>query len=154
MDRKLILAALLLASCGRSDAPPDLQISSAWARETLAGQTSTAAYMTLANRGAGDDRLLGASAPAPARASLHATRSEGGISRMRPLSEGLPIEARATVALAPGGTHLMIAGLQAPLAEGDVLPVTLRFERSGERRVEVRIMDAASAGPAPAHQGH
>ena len=108
--KRILLAALLLASCSKSG-PPDLQISDAWARETVAGQTATAAYMTIDNRGAGDDRLVSVEAAAPAKAMLHASESSGGISRMRQMGAGLALPAGATVQLKPGGTHVMITGL-------------------------------------------
>ena len=111
-----IASLLLLASCGGSGAP-DIQVMDAWARETVAGQSGTAAYATITNRGSGGDRLLGVSA-AP------------------------PIAAGSTVALKPGGAHIMISGLTAPLREGDDLKLTLRFERSGDRAVNFRVASA------------
>ena len=46
------------------------------------------------------------------------------------------------VALKPGGAHIMISGLTAPLREGDDLKLTLRFERSGDRAVNFRVASA------------
>lgn len=143
--KRFVLAALLLASCSK-EGPPDLQISDAWARETVAGQSTTAAYMTLANRGQGDDRLVSVAAAAPASASLHSTKNEGGISRMRSLESGLAIPAGATIDLKPGGTHVMLTGLKAPVRSGDVVKLTLRFEKSGERPVEFHVASAAGRG--------
>lgn len=139
--KRIILAALLLASCGKSGAP-DIQISGAWARETVAGQTSTAAYMTLANKGKGEDRLVSVAAPAPAAAMVHSTSNEGGVSRMRHIEDGLELPAGAVVQLAPGGTHVMVTGLPAPLKAGDTLKLTLRFDRSGERSLDVPVKSA------------
>lgn len=143
--KRVLLAALLLASCGKSG-PPDIRISDAWARETVAGQSATAAYMVLKNEGAGDDRLLGVSAPAPAMAMLHSSESSDGISRMRPMKSGLAIPAGTTFELKPGGDHLMITGLAAPLRSGDTLKLTVRFEKSGERQVNVPIAPALGPG--------
>ena len=140
--KPLILAGLMvLASCSKSG-PTDLQISDAWARETVAGQTGTAAYMTIANMGAGDDLLVSVAATAPAQASLHATTTENGVSSMRPLAAGLAIPAGATIELKPGGTHVMLTGLQAPLRSGETMKLTLRFEKSGERAIDVRVSPA------------
>ena len=141
--KPLILAGLmLLASCSKSG-PPDLEISDAWARETVAGQTSTAGYMTIANKGSGDDLLLSVAANAPTQASLHSTTTANGVSGMRPLPAGLAIPAGATVELKPGGTHVMLTGLQAPLRSGETLKLTLRFEKGGERRIDVRVSPAS-----------
>ena len=136
--KRILLAALLLASCSKSGTP-DIQISDAWARETVTGQTATAAYMTIDNRGAGDDRLIGVEATAPARAMLHASESSGGISRMREMGAGLALPAGTTVELKPGGSHVMITGIGAPLQAGEVMKLRLRFEKSGAHEVDVSV---------------
>ena len=139
--KHILWAALLLASCTKAG-DPDIQIADAWARETVAGQPSTAAYMTIRNAGPGDDRLVGVTVPAPAKAMLHASESSGGISRMRELGAGLAIPASTSVELKPGGSHVMITGLPAPLPEGAKLDLRLRFEQSGERQLFVPVAAA------------
>ena len=143
--KPILLAALLLASCSKGG-PPDVRISDAWARETISGQTSTAAYMTLKNEGAGDDRLVSVSAEAPAMAMLHSSESSDAVARMRPLDSGLAVPAGAMIELKPGGTHVMVTGLRAPLNVGDTLKLTMRFEKSGERPVDVRVTPAFGPG--------
>jgi periplasmic copper chaperone A len=143
--KRILLAALLLASCGRSG-PPDIRISDAWARETVAGQTATAAYMTIANSGAGEDRLIGVAAPAPAMAMLHSSESSGGVARMREMEAGVAIPAGGRIELKPGGSHVMVTGLGAPLEPGQSLKLTLTFEKSGERPVDVPVSRAAGPG--------
>ena len=139
--KHILCAALLLASCNKAG-DADIQIADAWARETVAGQTSTATYMTIRNAAAGDDRLVRVTAPAPAKAMLHASESSGGISRMREMSSGLTIPAKTSVELKPGGSHVMITGLAAPLPEGAQLDLRLKFEKSGEHRVVVPVASA------------
>lgn len=140
--KRTLLAALLLASCGKS-AAPDIQTSNAWARETVAGQTATAAYMTIANKGSGDDRLVSVTASEPAMAMLHSSENSGGVARMRPMESGVAIPSGATIELKPGGSHVMVTGLAAPLRPGQSLKLRLQFEKSGERPVDVRIASAA-----------
>lgn len=140
-------AIAALASCsGADDAPAEIQISEAWARATVPGQTGGAAYLTIANRGDGADRLVGVSTPAAAESSLHSSSNDGGVMRMRALADGLAIPAGATVRLQPGGNHIMLTGLSRPLAKGGSFPLTLRFERSGERQVKVSVVDPSAAG--------
>lgn len=142
--RFAVVAALLLplASCS---APPSIAVSDAWARATVAGQPSAAAYLTIANKGGESDRLVSVSSTA-GEASLHSTSMDGGVMRMRAMTEGLDVPAGATVKLAPGGTHVMLAKLPAPLAKGSAFPLTLKFERSGDKSVSVRVLDPAAAG--------
>lgn len=144
MKRLSLAALLLLSSCGQSGSP-NLQIADAWARETVAGQTSTAAYLTITNKGTGDDRLVGVSVPEPAKASVHATENRSGITHMREMNPGVAVPAGVTIELKPGGTHVMITGLQAPLRRGETLRLSLRFEKSGDKPIDVRV--APASGP-------
>ena len=145
--KRLIPAALLLASCGQSGSP-DIQIKDAWARETVAGQTSTAAYFTIDNDGSADDRLTGVTTVAPASASLHASEYSIGVSRMRDMSSGLAVPAGATIELKPGATHVMIVGLGTPLKAGETVKLNLRFEKSGDKPIDVAV------SPATGPEGH
>jgi len=137
----LVASLLLLASCSRGGTP-NIQIEDAWVRETVAGQSATAGYVTIENHGSGDDRLVGVSAPSPITAMLHETSTSGGISSMRPLENGLKVPAGGSVTLTPGGAHVMISGLTEPLRPNDTLKLTLRFERSGDRAVDFRVASA------------
>ena len=151
MKRTLALAALLLTSCSPADSgEPALDIAEPWARETVPGQSATAAYLQISNSGTGPDRLVGVSAEAPVQASLHETRNSDGISRMRPV-DGLEIGAGETLVLAPGGAHIMLENLPAPVSAGDSISLTLQFERWGDRTVQAQVRDAGAA-PAGHHQ--
>jgi copper(I)-binding protein len=143
--KQVLLAALLLASCSKPG-PPEILISDAWARETVAGQGATAAYMTIANTGAGDDRLVSVAAPSPLMAMLHSSESSGGVSRMREMEAGVAVPAGGRIELKPGGSHVMVTGLETPLKAGQSLKLTLRFEKSGERPVDVKVAPAAGPG--------
>ena len=151
MKRTVALATLLLTCCSPSAAEPELRLSDPWAREMVAGQSTTAAYVTIVNEG-GADRLMAVSAPQPARTSLHITSYDNGIARMRPVEDGLEIPAEATVVLRPGGPHIMVEQLAGPLTAGESLRLTLRFERSGERSLELPVRN--STAPAPPHQAN
>lgn len=143
----ICLAALLLGACSPG-AAADIQVGDAWARASVPGQTATAAYLTIVNNGAGADRLLSVSSPT---ATLHASSTSEGVARMRPLADGIAVPAHSTLTLAPNGTHVMLTGLGTPLAPGDSLALTLRFERSGPVEVPVRIVEGTAAMPGMAH---
>ncbi len=135
----MLAASLLAAGCAPS--APDIEVSDAWARATAPGQSSGAIYATIANRGSAD-RLVGVAASA-GTAMLHSSATVNGVSRMRMLSD-LAIPANGQVALAPGGTHIMLTGLPAPLATGADLRLTLRFAQSGSRTLPVAIVAPGS----------
>lgn len=143
MRAVLIAPLLLLASCSGSGAP-DVQISDAWVRETIAGQSGTAAYLTIVNRGSGNDRLAAVLAAPPVTASIHETSTSAGISSMKALQNGLEIPRGGSVALRPGGAHIMISGLTSQLHEGGTLKLRLRFERSGDKAVDFKVASAIS----------
>ena len=130
-------ALLLLAGCAPSPAAPAISVSDAWVRANVPGQSSGAIYATIANDG-GADKLVGVSADA-GMAMLHGNDSSGGIARMRML-DAMAIPAGGRVALAPGGTHIMLSNLKAPLEAGGKLNVTLRFAAAAPLTVNVAIV--------------
>lgn len=134
-----LIAFALTASC--APGAPDIEISDAWARTTAPGQSSGAVYATIINRGSAD-RLVGVASDAGS-AMLHRSDNDGGVARMRMLSE-LPIPGRSSVELAPGGTHIMITGLAAPLAIGADFPLTFRFAEADPLTVKVAVVAAGA----------
>ena len=73
------------------------------------------------------------------------------VMKMRPLA-GLDIPAGQPVTLKPGGEHIMLLGLNQPLREGQTFPLTLDFEKAGQRAVTVIVGKPGAAGPVAAHQ--
>ena len=142
MRNGLVLAAIALASCSSEERASDIAVRDAWARATVAGQSSSAAYFTIVNSG-GADRLIAVSTPV-ADASIHSTSFADGIVRMRAL-ETLDVAEGAAVKLEPGKVHVMLTGLKQPLEAGARVPMELRFERSGERQLELEVRAAGGA---------
>jgi len=66
-----------------------------------------------------------------------------GVMQMRQVEEGLPIPAGGSLALAPGGAHLMLIGLDEPIHEGDQVTLTLEFANAAP--IEVAVPVAAEA---------
>jgi copper(I)-binding protein len=116
-----------------------LSIGHPWSRSTPPGADIGAGYLTIANEGAEPDRLVSATAEGAGRVQIHTMAEEGGVMTMRALPDGLEIPAGATVELAPGGNHLMLMDLAAPLKEGTRIPATLRFEKAGTLDIEFAV---------------
>ena len=128
-----------------------LAIGHPYARATVPGQPAGAGYLKLDNQGPADERLLGASAATVAeRVELHTMAMEGDVMRMRS-PDAIDLPAGGSVELKPGGTHLMLVGLKAPLKAGDKFPLTLRFEKAGQ--VEV-VVNVEAPGTADRHGAH
>jgi copper(I)-binding protein len=137
MTRNALFAALLLlAACGRQG-PPEIELSSAWARPT-AGQAPAAVYVTIVNKGGSPDRLAGAVADRAAMAMVHQNEVVNGVSKMR-MAGDIKIPAGDRVEMVPGGTHIMLQGLPAPLKAGDHFALVLRFRESGDKTVKVMV---------------
>ncbi len=150
---KLIAA---LAACALAPtvvgAAEAIRVDDAWARATPPGVENGAAYCKIVSA-AGADRLTGARSAAARAVEVHTTRSANGVLEMHGV-DSLPLAAGETVELAPGGTHLMLIGIAGPLVPGTTIEVTLVFEKAGEIRVTVPIIDARTAAPAPATHPH
>lgn len=124
--------------------------ASSWARATVGASPVGAAYLTIRNPG-GADRLLSVSSPAAGRVELHEHRLEGDIARMRQV-EAIDLPAGAAIEMQPGGLHVMLMGLKAPLAAGEPLMLTLRFERAGEVRATIPVRASAPGAGRGSHK--
>lgn len=105
----------------------------------------SAAYLTIHNRGSDADRLVSAAASVAKAVELHTVVKDGDVMRMRPV-QAIEVAAGATQKLQPGGYHIMLIGLKAPLKAGDRFPLDLTFEKAGRRVVDVTVGAAAAAG--------
>jgi periplasmic copper chaperone A len=121
----------------------DIRIGHPYARATTQGQTNGGAYLSLENSGA-DDKLLSVDAATVAgRAELHQMAMEGDVMKMRQV-DGVEVTKGKPVTLKPGGYHVMLLGLKAPLKEGDKFPMKLKFEKAGEVTVTVNVEKAGA----------
>jgi copper(I)-binding protein len=143
-------AMALLCSTG---ALAQVDVSEAWVRGTVPAQTATGAFMTLhAHENA---RLIGVSTPAAATAEVHEMGMDGNVMHMREV-KGVDLPRMQDVQLKPGGYHVMLMGLKAPLKAGDTVPLTLKIEQGGkviEQKVDATVR-ALSAGAPPAGEQH
>ena len=144
-----VFAGLLLAAPAYAQTPP-VAVTGAWSRATPPGAEVGAVYLTL-DSPAGD-RLVSASSPVAARAQVHEMRMDGAVMQMRELTDGLPLPAHYAVVLSPGGLHIMLVGLKAPLKQGGTVPLHLVFQSAPPLDLMVPIAAlGASAAPPTAH---
>ena len=145
----IALALVLLAPLLAAPAWAQVEIHEPWIRATPPGAKLAAGYMMIHNGAAQPDRLVGGSSPAAAKVETHVSVKDGDIMRMRQV-KGYDIPARGSFELSPSGAHLMLVDLKQPLKEGDKVPVTLRFERAGEVKVDFQVR-ALAAMPSHHH---
>ena len=121
-----------------------LHIAHPWARATAQGQRIGGAYLAIDNHGAAD-RLLSVRGAVAEALQLHSMALQGNVMHMREV-DAIDVPAGAKVKLEPGGLHIMLVGLKAPLAAGSSFPLTLKFEKAGEVKVDVKVESGMPAG--------
>ncbi len=125
-----------------------VSVQDAWVRATIAQQKTTGAFMKLSS--AQGARIVSASSPAASMVEIHEMKmAEGGVMQMRAV-ETLELPAGQTVALAPGGFHVMLMGLKAPIKLGDTVSLSLVVEGADKKRQTVEIKAVARAAYLPA----
>ncbi|MES2524536.1 MAG: copper chaperone PCu(A)C [Gemmatimonadota bacterium] len=123
-----LVLVLALAACAERE-PPDppqpVQVRDAWSRPAAIGTTGVA-YITLENTDTADVHLTRVISTVATRAELHETMDSQGMSHMEPRPDVL-VAHGATIAMRPGGLHIMLVELTRALAVGDTVPLSLRF---------------------------
>lgn len=119
----------------------ELSVTDAWARPTPPMARVGGVFLTLTG-GDREDRLLGASSPVADAVELHTHRLADGVAVMESVP-AIPVPAGQTVVLQPGGLHIMLIGLGAPLKEGQNLTLNLRFAQAGEQSLQVPVIHRA-----------
>lgn len=146
-----VLAALWLSAGGA--AADGIMVTDAFARASAGAAKNGAAFMTLRNHAGRDDHLVAVRAARARKAELHTHIHDQGVMRMRPVAR-ITVPAGAVAALKPGGDHVMLMGLTAPLKEGETLSITLVFEHAGEIAVAVPVGAIGARGPAASGHNH
>jgi len=138
----LVAASMALFSVAAQAQAPQLQVKDAWVRTTVAQQKATGAFFHL--RADSDLQLVEASSPVAAMVEIHEMAMEGSVMRMRAV-ESLPLPAGKSVEFKPGGLHVMLMGLNRPLAAGDKIPLTLVYLDKNKKRHQVEVQAEARA---------
>lgn len=136
-----------------------VSVSDAWVRGTVSQQQATAAFMQIKAPQA--MRLVGVRTSAAKVSEIHEMKREGDVMRMQPVTAGLDLPAGQSVALTPGGFHLMLMGLNAPLQAGQTVELELQLDsvppgKPVTQRVQatVRALGAAAGHEMPGAHKH
>lgn len=149
----LTTAALLaLAGCtGVASSPSTVSpagdtvsIQNAWVKATDGAMS--AAFGELINSGTGDVTIVSATSPESPELQLHETTGDGsGEMVMQQKEDGFTIPAGGTMLLEPGGNHIMLMGLTAPIKAGDEVSVTLVFSDGSSYEFTAPAKDYSAA---------
>ncbi|MFN4325067.1 MAG: copper chaperone PCu(A)C [Azonexus sp.] len=146
MKKLSLFAAGLLFSAGvLAGAADHVAVQDPYVRLAPPNAPATGAFMVIKNQGDKDIKLVKAANPVSKVTELHTHLSEGGVMKMRPVP-AIDIKAHGEAVLKPGGLHVMLIDLKAPMKEGDVVPITLTFDDGSSKQVDARVVRPMAAG--------
>jgi hypothetical protein len=150
--KKLIIASLIGLSTTAWAQATTVKVEDAWVRGTVASQKATGAFMRITS--SANARLVSVSSPAAGVVEIHEMAMENDIMKMRQVP-GLDLIAGQATELKPGGFHVMLMGLKAPVGGGDTVSLTLTFEDAAKQRFtqEVQAPVRALGAGAPMKHG-
>ena len=139
-----LIGIFLSFSATAKDNIADVAVKDAWVRTTVPGQKGTGAFMSLTAKS--DLRLVGVSSPVAGVAEVHEMKMNGDVMQMRAVS-GVDLPAGKTVALQPGGFHVMLLDLKTALPKNATVPLTLLFKdaKGVASKVELTVPVATTA---------
>lgn len=124
----------------------------AYVREVPPVSRTSAAFMTLKNSGSETHAVVGASSPAAEVVELHThLMGDDGMHRMREV-EKVEVPAGGEAVLQPGGLHVMLINLTAPLKAGEQVELTLKYDDGSEETLSAEVKTVEST--MMQHKGH
>jgi len=126
-----------------------VQVQEPWVRATVS-TTGTGAYMRLT--ASADTRLVDVRSSVAGIAEIHEMSMQGDVMKMRSVDQ-LALPAGKAVELKPGGYHVMLMDLKAPVKVGDHVPLTLVFQNAAGKRETQDVVLSVRGLHAPAEHG-
>ncbi|MDP2795802.1 MAG: copper chaperone PCu(A)C [Sulfurisoma sp.] len=154
--------AILAAPTFAAGAADSISVVDPYVRQAPPGAMATGAFMIIKNSGAKDVKVVKADNPASKLTELHTHLNEGGVMKMRPVKD-ITVKAKGEAVLKPGGLHVMLIEMKAPMKEGDIIPITLTFDDGSSKKVDVPVkkptagdmpMSGMGGMPAGGHDMH
>ena len=140
-----LFTAVMFASISLGAQVADVAVRDPYARAVPPGQPNSAVFMSLENGSTADRALVAAESPVAKTVELHTNVNEGGVMKMRRIDK-IEVPAGQTVALKPGGLHVMLIGLKEALEPGAMVHLTLTFDNGSQSHVmaPARTIDTAA----------
>ncbi|MFM9978113.1 MAG: copper chaperone PCu(A)C [Sphingomonadaceae bacterium] len=132
----LALPLLLLGACERP--ATDVTVEDAWVRLGATPANPAAGYFTIKG-GPADDRLVFVFSPVVIKTELHESSMEGGMMRMAPLKDGVPVPKGSTVEFKPGGKHVMLYNVNPGIVPPRTLTLNFSFASGKQLVAEAKV---------------
>ena len=148
---KPLIAAVFTTVCAVSAWAQSVTVTDAWARATVQGQKATGAFMKITSKD--NAKLIAVSSPVAGVAEIHEMKMEKDVMKMAALPNGLDLPAGKAVELKPGGYHVMLMDLKAPLAKDATVPLTLTLQdaKGVKSTVALKVLVGMQAPGMPSH---
>ena len=128
----------LLVACDDDDHSTSIAVTNARAQFTTTDVG--AVYLDIETTGVGDV-LVAASSEIADDTQIHEVVTEGSSAMMRPVEDGIPIDAGGRVSFDPGGYHVMLLGIEEIPEVGSTFELVLEFERAGRVSITVHVQE-------------
>lgn len=146
MRHPVFFAAALLFSGGLLAAAADqVEVHQPYVRLAPPNAPAAGAFMVIRNTGSKDVKVVKADNPASRVTELHTHLNEAGVMKMRQVP-AIEIKAGGEAKLQPGGLHIMLIELKAPMQEGDNIAITLGFDDGSSKQVDAKVMRPLPTG--------
>ncbi len=142
----------LTAFIGSAAFAQNVTVADGWVRATVQGQKATGAFMKITAKN--QAKLVAGSSPAAGVVEIHEMKMDKDVMKMAALTSGLDLPAGKTVELKPGGYHVMLMDLKAPLAADSTVPVTLTFQDAKGNKTTQELKLPVKAMAAPSEHKH
>jgi len=132
----LLITGFLLISTQLLASP--LSVEDLYIRATPPNSKNSAAFMVIKNTDKKEIKLIAAGSDIADRVELHHHLMEDGLMKMRQVEE-IMIKADSSLALQPGGYHVMFFNLKQPLKEGQSVSLSLSFDNGQQLKFDAPV---------------
>lgn len=141
----LLIAGLMISAGVLAAAADGITVESPYVRLAPPNAPATGAFMVIRNAGDKDVKVVKADNPVSKVTELHTHLNEGGVMKMRPVPS-IEVKAKGEAVLQPGGLHVMLIDLKAPMKEGDSVPITLTFDDGSSKTINAKVIKPMAEG--------
>jgi len=142
----ITIAFLLLCSViSHAHAQQGIRVKQATVKITPPSIENSAAYFYVMNDSDEERILVNAKSDAAKRVEIHKHSAENGMMRMHKV-EKIFIPAGGITEFKPGGYHIMLIGVNQPIAANDIINITLIFANGETKTIAAKAIAKAEAG--------
>jgi len=136
--KKFIFLAFLLASSSACSESSNIQFIDGWIKQLPPVIPMRAGYIQIQNSSAEAKQIIAVQSDAFEKVEMHETRMSDGMMKMIEL-KSIDLPAKNSVALKPGGKHLMLISPKQSLQIGDIIKLTATFADESSQQIELEV---------------